>query len=133
MKQRQGQKSRNFSPQRVALYRGQLTPLFPALRARKVYNLVVCVCVSCEHHYIFSITTALATPTTSQGQSSAASSSSEEVKSKPKLPSFWVPSLTPDAKPTEIKKPVCSVSFPHTHTHTHTHTLTLAHIFGISR
>jgi len=26
--------------------------------------------------------------------------------SKPKLPSFWVPALTPDAKPTEIKKPV---------------------------
>ena len=27
--------------------------------------------------------------------------------SKQKLPSFWVPALTPDAKPTEIKKPVC--------------------------
>ena len=26
--------------------------------------------------------------------------------SKQKLPSFWVPALTPDAKPTEIKKPV---------------------------
>ena len=49
-----------------------------------------------------------ATPSTSQGQSSSASasSSSDKVKSKPKLPSFWVPSLTPDAKPTEIKKPV---------------------------
>ena len=23
-----------------------------------------------------------------------------------KLPSFWIPSLTPDAKPVEIKKPV---------------------------
>jgi nitric oxide synthase-interacting protein len=57
-------------------------------------------------------TTSSATPTTSQGQSSSASagssssSSTDEVKSKPKLPSFWVPSLTPDAKPTEIKKPV---------------------------
>ena len=53
-----------------------------------------------------------ATPSTSQGQSSSisaggsSSSSADEVKSKPKLPSFWVPSLTPDAKPTEIKKPV---------------------------
>ena len=27
-------------------------------------------------------------------------------KSKSALPSFWVPSLTPSAKPTEIKKPV---------------------------
>ena len=53
-----------------------------------------------------------ATPSTSEGQSSitsaggSSSSSADEVKSKPKLPSFWVPSLTPDAKPTEIKKPV---------------------------
>ena len=52
------------------------------------------------------LTTASATPTTSQGQSSSSSSTSDEVKSKPKLPSFWVPSLTPAAKPTEIKKPV---------------------------
>ena len=56
----------------------------------------------------------LATPTTSQSQNSSASASSsssstDEVKSKPKLPSFWVPSLTPDAKPTEIKKPVSAV------------------------
>ena len=58
-----------------------------------------------------SATASSATPTTSQGQSSSASggsssSAGDEVKSKPKLPSFWVPSLTPDAKPTEIKKPV---------------------------
>lgn len=49
--------------------------------------------------------------------SSAASSSSSSKpardgsrdgteKGRPKLPSFWVPTLTPDAKPTEIKKPV---------------------------
>jgi len=30
--------------------------------------------------------------------------STEEQRSK--LPSFWIPSLTPDTKPTEIKKPV---------------------------
>ena len=59
-------------------------------------------------------TASKAMPTTSQGQSSSASASSsssstDEVKSKPKLPSFWVPSLTPDAKPTEIKKPVSTV------------------------
>ena len=61
-------------------------------------------------------TTSLTTPTASQGQSSSASasgssgSSADEVKSKPKLPSFWVPSLTPDAKPTEIKKPVSVIN-----------------------
>ena len=33
-------------------------------------------------------------------------SSASGSSSKPKLPSFWVPALTPDAKPTEIKKPV---------------------------
>ena len=61
-------------------------------------------------------TTSSATPTASQGQSSSASgsssssSSADEVKSKPKLPSFWVPSLTPDAKPTEIKKPVSEMN-----------------------
>ena len=27
-----------------------------------------------------------------------------------KLPSFWIPSLTPDAKPVEIKKPVSSAN-----------------------
>lgn len=43
----------------------------------------------------------------SQGQSSKTVTTGEEGKSKPQLPSFWVPSLTPDAKPTEIKKPVC--------------------------
>ncbi|XP_065909228.1 nitric oxide synthase-interacting protein-like [Dysidea avara] len=32
-------------------------------------------------------------------------SSASGSSSKPKLPSFWVPALTPDAKPTEIKKP----------------------------
>ena len=31
----------------------------------------------------------------------------EDVKGKrPKLPSFWIPTLTPNAKSTEIKKPV---------------------------
>ena len=31
----------------------------------------------------------------------------ESVKGKrPKLPSFWIPTLTPSARPTEIKKPV---------------------------
>ena len=30
--------------------------------------------------------------------------STDEQRSK--LPSFWIPSLTPDSKPTEIKKPV---------------------------
>lgn len=34
--------------------------------------------------------------------------STEEQRSK--LPSFWIPSLTPDSKPTEIKKPVSTVS-----------------------
>ena len=58
--------------------------------------------------------TTVATPTASQGQSSSASSSTDEVKSKPKLPSFWVPSLTPDAKPTEIKKPVSLITSPWT-------------------
>lgn len=30
----------------------------------------------------------------------------KEVKGKQKLPSFWIPSLTPQAKATELKKPV---------------------------
>ncbi len=33
--------------------------------------------------------------------------SSEEQRSK--LPSFWIPSLTPDSTPTEIKKPVSTL------------------------
>nr|CCU09388.1 nitric oxide synthase-interacting protein [Suberites domuncula] len=40
---------------------------------------------------------------TSKGQSTTDSGSAEDQRSK--LPSFWIPSLTPDAKPTEIKKP----------------------------
>ena len=49
-----------------------------------------------------------ATPTTSTTtESTAATASGEDVKGKrPKLPSFWIPTLTPNAKPTEIKKPV---------------------------
>ena len=43
-----------------------------------------------------------------QSTSSNGSGSSDEPKSK--LPSFWVPSLTPAAKPTEIKKPVSCLS-----------------------
>ena len=51
-------------------------------------------------------------PVASQGQSSAEQQQDEEgqrdaVKCKPSsLSSFWIPSLTPDAKPAEIKKPV---------------------------
>ena len=33
-------------------------------------------------------------------------SQDEKFKKKSGLPSFWVPSLTPSAKATEIKKPV---------------------------
>lgn len=53
--------------------------------------------------------------TTSSSVASSSSSSSKPAKDgsrdgtekgRPKLPSFWVPTLTPDAKPTEIKKPV---------------------------
>ena len=37
----------------------------------------------------------------------AKSAGGESVKGKrPKLPSFWIPTLTPSASPTEIKKPV---------------------------
>ena len=43
----------------------------------------------------------------SGGTSSASGSRGADVKGKrPKLPSFWIPTLTPSAKPTEIKKPV---------------------------
>ena len=43
----------------------------------------------------------------SSGISSASESRGAGGKGKrPKLPSFWIPTLTPSAKPTEIKKPV---------------------------
>jgi nitric oxide synthase-interacting protein len=42
----------------------------------------------------------------SGGTSSASGSRGAGVKGKrPKLPSFWIPTFTPSAKPTEIKKP----------------------------
>ncbi|KAG7459852.1 hypothetical protein MATL_G00215090 [Megalops atlanticus] len=44
--------------------------------------------------------------TSSTGSSSAGSSSSST------LPSFWIPSLTPEAKPTVLKKPVKTVQCP---------------------
>ncbi len=59
-----------------------------------VHSLPTCVCSYIEPE-----------AAASRGQSSTASASSgEEVKSK--LLSFWVPALTPNAKPTEVKKPV---------------------------
>ena len=51
-----------------------------------------------------------ASTSTAAGASSSASASGQEGEAgkgkRPKLPSFWIPSLTPKAKPTEIKKPV---------------------------
>ena len=44
---------------------------------------------------------------TSSTASCASGDNGEGGKGKrPKLPSFWIPTLTPSAKPTEIKKPV---------------------------
>ncbi|KAF3699515.1 Nitric oxide synthase-interacting protein E3 ubiquitin-protein ligase NOSIP [Channa argus] len=48
-------------------------------------------------------------PDSSSAESSAASSSGTSSKS---LPSFWIPSLTPEAKPTLIKKPSKAVLCP---------------------
>ena len=48
-----------------------------------------------------------AATTSSSSSSSASGDGGEGGKGKrPKLPSFWIPTLTPSAKPTEIKKPV---------------------------
>lgn len=56
------------------------------------------------------IATPTAMPTTSTTGESAAVG--EDVKGKrPKLPSFWIPTLTPNAKPTEIKKPVMNYMY----------------------
>lgn len=43
------------------------------------------------------------------------SSGNVKEKARPKLPSFWIPTLTPSAKPTEIKKPVRSTYSTHVH------------------
>ena len=48
----------------------------------------------------------------SSGTSSTSDSGSVKGK-RPKLPSFWIPTLTPSAKPTEIKKPVSKISHIH--------------------
>ncbi|CAJ1076616.1 nitric oxide synthase-interacting protein isoform X1 [Xyrichtys novacula] len=46
-----------------------------------------------------------AAASSSSSSSSSASSSSSSACSSSSLPSFWIPSLTPEAKPTQIKKP----------------------------
>ena len=43
-------------------------------------------------------------------QSGAEAGPSGSGERRPKLPSFWVPSLTPAAKATEIKKPVSGLA-----------------------
>ena len=48
-------------------------------------------------------------PLLASGSATGAAKSSDSdstAQSKPKLPSFWVPSVSTVAKPTELKKPV---------------------------